>query len=243
MAEAYAEDLAYIHDVGYGDFARQSAPGLLGILRRNGITDGLVVDLGCGSGIWARELHRAGYDVLGIDISAAMIELARRRVPEARFRRESFLKARLPPCVAVTSIGECLSYLFDTHNSTKELDRLFRRIFTALRRGGVLVFDILEPGQVRGPQPRMRHREGKDWAVLVQVEEDPARNLLTRRITSFRKVGELYRRSEEVHRVRLYRSAELAGELGRIGFRVRRMRGYGTFRFRRGHIALLARKP
>jgi SAM-dependent methyltransferase len=244
MAMAYAEDLAYIHDVGFGGFATQAAPGLLDILHRSGLTQGLVVDLGCGSGIWARELHRAGYDVLGIDISAAMIDLARKRVPEARFRQESFLKARLPPCVAVTSIGECLSYLFDQHNSTKELGRLFGRIFDALRRGGVLVFDILEPGQIRGREPRRSHyREGQDWAVLVQVEEDPEQHLLTRRITSFRKVGAFYRRSAEVHRVRLYRSAELAEELGRIGFRVRRMRGYEAFRFRRGHLALVARKP
>jgi SAM-dependent methyltransferase len=240
---AYAEDLAYIHDVGHGDFARLAAPGLLDILRRSGITDGLVVDLGCGSGIWARELRRAGYEVLGIDISAAMINLARKHVPEGRFRQESFLKARLPPCVAVTSIGECLNYLFDRHNSTKELGRLFSRIFDALRGGGVLVFDILEPGQVGGSQPRRSFREGDDWAVLVQVEEDAAQHLLTRRITSFRQVGQLYRRSEEVHRVRLYRSAELAGTLQRIGFRVRRMRGYDAFRFRRGHMAFAARKP
>jgi SAM-dependent methyltransferase len=244
MAMAYAEDLAYIHDVGFGGFATQAAPGLLDILHRSGLTQGLVVDLGCGSGIWARELHRAGYEVLGIDISAAMIDLARKRVPEARFRKESFLKAKLPPCVAVTSIGECLNYLFDQHNSTKELGRLFRRVFDALHRGGVLVFDLLEPGQIRGREPRRSHyREGQDWAVLVQVEEDPEQHLLTRRITSFRKVGALYRRSAEVHRVRLYQSAELAEELGRIGFRVRRVRGYGAFRFRRGHLALVARKP
>ena len=66
----YKKDLAYIHDVGFGDFAKNSAPGLLEIMRRAEINDGLVVDLGCGSGIWARELVDAGYDagipVLGV---------------------------------------------------------------------------------------------------------------------------------------------------------------------------------
>jgi len=75
----YGADLAYIHDAGFGDFARKSAPGLLAILRQAGIRGGLVVDLGCGSGIWAAELTRRGYDVLGIDISRAMIRLARAR--------------------------------------------------------------------------------------------------------------------------------------------------------------------
>ena len=71
--EAYKADLAYIHDVGFGDFARNSAPALLEMLRSNGVSKGLVVDLGCGSGLWARELSDAGYGVLGVDISPAMI--------------------------------------------------------------------------------------------------------------------------------------------------------------------------
>src|SRR5262245_34869396 len=71
MTAAYREDLAYIHDVGHGDFARDAAPGLLALLRRQGIREGLVVDLGCGSGIWAEILVREGYRVLGIDLSPA----------------------------------------------------------------------------------------------------------------------------------------------------------------------------
>src|SRR5215208_5558836 len=101
MTKWYREDLAYIHDVGHGDFALQSAPGILEILARNGIRDGLVVDVGCGSGLWARELVEAGYRVVGIDISEAMIELSRSRVPEAEFRVESLFEADIPPCRAV----------------------------------------------------------------------------------------------------------------------------------------------
>ena len=87
--EAYKADLAYIHDVGFGDFAKNSAPGLLEILRQNGIKTGLVVDLGCGSGLWARELSDSGYGVLGVDISPAMIAIARKRVPEGEFETGS----------------------------------------------------------------------------------------------------------------------------------------------------------
>jgi methylase of polypeptide subunit release factors len=47
----YKEDLAFIHDVGFSDYALKSAPGLLDILAQNQIRDGLVVDLGCGSGL------------------------------------------------------------------------------------------------------------------------------------------------------------------------------------------------
>jgi len=52
--ENYGEDLAYIHDVGFGDFAWRAAPGVLARLQRHGVDHGTVVDLGCGTGIWAR---------------------------------------------------------------------------------------------------------------------------------------------------------------------------------------------
>jgi ribosomal protein L11 methylase PrmA len=46
---AYENDLAYIHDRGFGAFATGSAPYLLKMLQQQGISEGLVVDLGCGS--------------------------------------------------------------------------------------------------------------------------------------------------------------------------------------------------
>ena len=92
MPHSYQHDLAYIHDTGFGDFARSSAPCLLQLFRKNGINDGLVVDLGCGSGIWAKALVDAGYQVVGVDKSPAMIEIARQRVPEATFHVASFVE-------------------------------------------------------------------------------------------------------------------------------------------------------
>jgi SAM-dependent methyltransferase len=227
MTGGYGEDLAYIHDVGHGEFALGSAPGILEILDQNKIREGLVVDLGCGSGLWARELTKAHYRVLGVDISEAMIDLARRRAPDAEFRVGSLLEADIPPCNAVTSIGECLNYLFDPDNDLRRLLRLFQRTYDALASGGVFVFDVAEPGQVpRGTATRGFSR-GEDWVVLVEKEENLARGTLTRRITSFRKVGDHYRRNDEVHRLRLYESSEMARELRGVGFRVRTMRRYG----------------
>jgi SAM-dependent methyltransferase len=243
MPDAYRNDLAYIHDAGFGHFARSAAPVLLDALNRGSFERGLVVDLGCGSGILSKEISVAGYDVLGIDISEAMITLARHRVPQGRFETASLLTTEIPPCVAVAAVGECLNYLFDAGHSRSKLKSLFRRIHRALAPGGLFLGDVAEPGRVPAGGTQKSYWEGEDWVVLVTSQEDGRRNLLTREITSFRKVGDYYRRDHESHHQRLLSRLELAGDLRRIGFRVRTLSGYGSLRFGPGHSGFLARKP
>lgn len=243
MGGWYGEDLAYIHDVGHADFALGSAPGIKRLLERSGVGEGPIVDLGCGTGLLARELVDDGYDVFGIDISEAMIEIARKRTPEAEFRVGSLFEVEIPRCEAVTAISEVLNYLFDPENEDLGLGRVFRRVHDSLAPGGVFVFDVLGPGQVP-PGTRARgFRVGEDWAVLSEREEDAGRGTMERRIVSFRKEGAYYRRTDEVHRVRLYDPAELAAQLERAGFQVRTMRAYGDLPLEEGHTAFAARKP
>jgi SAM-dependent methyltransferase len=240
-ANAYESDLAYIHDSGFGGFARGSAPGLLSLLQENDITGGLVVDLGCGSGIWARALADLGYEVVGVDISPAMIELARQQVPEAQFHIQSFVEFPIPACRAVTALGEVFNYLFDPKNSLRTLRRVCKGVFDALPPHGLLVFDVAAPGRCKGI--RQRFTEGDDWTCLVEMHQDVARQRLTRRIVSFRKVGDTYRRNEESHTQQLYPGAKIAEMLRQIGFRVRLVRSYSGYPLPERVVGIVARKP
>lgn len=204
-----------------------------------------MVDLGCGSGLWARELTKAGYCVLGLDISEEMIEIARKRVPEAEFRVGSLFAADLPPCDAVTSMGEVLNYLFDSDNDRDRqgLARLFHNIYDALHPGGMFIFDVAETGQVAQESSTREFTEGEGWVVLVEKREDSKRETLTRRIISFREVGEGYRRDDEVHHLQLYSVEDLVGDLRQAGFRVRTGHSYREYRLPRAHAAFFAHKP
>jgi len=238
----YREDLAFVHDAGFRDYALNAASGLLRVLRANGVREGLIVDLGYGSGHWAAELNRSGYDVVGIDHSPSMLDLARRVAPASKFRIGSFWSAKLPACDAVTSIGECLNYCFGVSNSRVALRSLFGRVYRALRAGGVFVFDFAEPDRLPMQMPRRSWFEGRDWAILVSVSGDRKRNLLRREIVCFRKAGKLFRRSVEIHTLRLYQTRDLLRELTRAGFKARAIGGYGHLRFPEGIAGIVAVK-
>jgi SAM-dependent methyltransferase len=238
---ADGDDLAYIHDAGFGAFAEGCAPGLLELLGKTGHSSGLVVDLGCGSGLWARRLVDAGYAVQGVDLSSGMIALAKQRVPEGTFEVASFADFQIPACIAVTAIGEVLGYELGGTDSRAALAPLFARVFAALQPGGLFAFDLGEIGLGKGRAPTFR--EGDDWACLVRFEYDDAHDQHTRYITSFRRIGEHYRRTREVHRVQLYRALDISGLLRLAGFRVRTVRRLGEFPLLPQRVGFVAIKP
>jgi SAM-dependent methyltransferase len=242
MSNKYAQDLAYIHDQGFSRFANNGAPGLLKLLRDHGVHSGLIVDLGCGSGIWAHHLHHHGYNVLGIDQSKAMIELARKKAPGANFKVGSLFRVRIPSCDAVTSLGECISYLFDRNTKRNSLLRLFRNVYKALPPGGIFIFDIMESLPHELKYPRKFYTAGKDWVILFEATCDRKKRMLTRHMITFRKTDGSYRRSEEIHRVKVLKRTFVRNELERAGFEVRYLQSYGRMRLLPGRLGFLAQK-
>ena len=221
----YAEDLAWIHHTEFAEFAESASRGILEILWKRGITSGLVLDVGCGSGILSRELVRAKFDVIGFDASPAMIDLARATAPRARFEVARFADADMPACDAIVSIGEVLNY-----GSFAEVRTFVKNAASALRRGGVLLFDVAERGAY---PPFSEHRTGGDDFTVIAIKESDGERL-TRRVLTFREIGGEVRRSEEVHHLELYDRAAMR-ELLREHFKVRVRRSYGSRRLPKGH--------
>ena len=116
-------------------------------------------------------------------------------------------------------------------------------MYQAVEPGGLLLFDVATPGRVPGSTPTRGFSEGPGWTVLYTAEEDRRRLTLNRTITSFWKVGDLYRRNREVHRLRLYPRSSVSQELRSAGFQVRPLGGYSRFRFPPGWVAFAATKP
>ena len=242
VSNAYREDLSYIHDTAYGGVARDAAKRLLDELARVGHPRGTVVDLGCGSGILARHVGQAGYRVVGVDLSDAMLAVARAQAPNAELRVGSFVSVDLPECVAVAAIGEVLSYGFDAANDDRARADLFRRAYEALVPGGLLLFDVAGPERAE-PGSQRTFAQGPDWAVLVETDLEGATGALTRNITTFRQVGTVYRRDAEVHRLTLIDPARALESLRAVGFETQALPSYGASPLPKGVLVFLCRKP
>jgi len=239
----YQEDLSYIHEKGFTSFVREISPSILEKMRHYNINNGTVIDIGCGGGFWINRLIENGYSAIGVDISPSMIEIAKKNAPLGTFFIESFVDYKFPPCRVVTALSECFNYLTgDEKDCLETLRTFFERVYASLEPGGLFIFDVSEPGRGNGKIPTQMHRHGDDWTVSVDIKEFPDTRSLTRSIVMYRKVNNFYRRSEEIHTVRLYKRKDMLDILRRAGFQVSVVKKYDGYAFKKGHVGYIARK-
>ena len=238
MRTLYQRDLAWIHHHGYARHANNASPQLLRILRAAGIRKGKIVDLACGSGIWANSATRGGFDVIGVDRSRAMLDLAKQVAPKAQFRCASLHDCAIPPCDVVTIIGEGIQYLQPNESKLRPLRPLFQRVAKALRPGGIFIFDAIARSDK--PYNFLHGRAGRDWACATEAKQKG--NFLLREIAAFRKINGRWHRSDERHRVWLIDVDKTRAELLSCGFTVQVVRKYGSFELGLNRVAFIATK-
>jgi hypothetical protein len=136
----------------------------------------------------------------------------------------------------VIAVGEVLGYGLES-----DLESLLVRVHAALRPGGLLLFDLAAPGR-EPADGRRGWTEGDGWAVLLDASEHG--DELRRRIVTFRDAGDgRFRRSEELHLLRLHAPRDVQRRLRAVGFTARTLRGgYAGSPLPRGHTAYLARR-
>jgi SAM-dependent methyltransferase len=191
----YRPDLARIHHLGFGFHADETAPGVIALLEP--ARGGLVVEVGCGSGLLTRLLLDAGFRVIATDASPAMLALAEEVVPDAvDLRRLTLPDDPIPVADAIVSVGHVLSYLDDAD----QVSRALGAMAGALRPGGVLAIDLCDlayaAARVDGGA---RGWVGEDWALVTEFSV-PAPDRFVRQMAIFtRNEDGSWRRDDERH--------------------------------------------
>jgi SAM-dependent methyltransferase len=235
----YRADLARIHHEGFGFHADAVAPGVLKILEPVLERGGLVLEIGCGSGLLTRYLVDAGHRVFATDASPAMLDLAREYVPGVALEQLRLPTDPVPPADAIVSVGHPLSYLRDEEQVRASLTAMAR----ALRPGGLLAFDICDQewGAARRDQgPRVWSGEG--WLLVTRTSVPDDRTYRRDMTTFVRTAGGLWQRDDELHDNVLLATGEIPGWLAAAGVEAEVHASFGDESLPPGLVAVVGRK-
>lgn len=118
---------------------KKRAEYIISLLKRNGISGGILLDLACGTGTLSKFLADAGFDMICADNSPAMLNIAKEKVPSALILNQDMTKLDL-----YGTIDACVCSLDSVNHLTKigDVRKAFDKVSLFTRPGGVFVFDI-----------------------------------------------------------------------------------------------------
>ena len=171
-----------------------------------------------------------------------MVAIAAEVAPEATFVDDDILGITLPDAVAVTAIGECLSYALATADAGS-LHRMLAKIAVALVDGGVLLFDVAVPGRSGPTGARTVTRVGDAWALTLDAVEDVDAMTETRSILLLTQGAEgVWAKTEETHVLRLIAPDDVEAALADAGLSFERLDAYEGVALLDGVVGYAARK-
>jgi len=213
----------FMDNVPYEEWSRY----VISLLKEEKIKDGLVLDLGCGTGKMTRLLAAAGYDMIGIDYSEDMLEIAReyqyrqaalpdaeietaevsaddtRQAADILYLLQDMREFELYGTVrAVISICDSMNYILEE----EELLQVFRLVNNYLDPKGIFIFDLntrYKYEELLGETTIAENREEGSfiWENYFDEEEEINQYDLTFFI---QEEDGLYRKYEETHYQKVY---------------------------------------
>jgi SAM-dependent methyltransferase len=232
----YRRDLARIHHLGFGFHADACAPGILALLQPVREQGGVVVEIGCGSGLLTRHLCDAGHHVIATDASPAMLDLAREVAPDAQdIVRVTLPDDPIPTADAIVGVGHALNYLPDAAS----LDRALVAIAGALRPGGLLAIDLcgVDYGEARRGNPSVGW-VGDDWAIVTAFPATTPDHFVRQMATFTRNDDGSWRRDDERHDNVLIDAARVPDLLAEHGVTATVERSFGSEKLPDGLYAI-----
>ena len=190
---------------------------ILCILKKNKITDGLILELGCGTGKLMSLLGKAGFDMIGVDNSVDMLQIAREKTsPEFLYLLQDMREFELYGTVkAVVSVCDSINYITEK----EELCEIFRLVNNYLDPGGLFIFDfntIYKYQNVIGETVIAEDREDVSFIWFNEYGEESHLNDIDLKVF-VQEEEDIYRKFQEEHIQRGYTLDEIKQVLEESG--------------------------
>lgn len=190
------------------------------LLSEYGVPSGLVLDLGCGTGSLTERLAAMGYEMIGVDLSEDMLQIAlekrERSGLDILYLQQDMRAFELFGTVrAVISICDSINYLL----CTKDMTKVFRLVNNYLDPSGVFIFDLnteYKYREILGTATFAEDRE--DGSFIWENEYSEEERMNEYDLSLFIKEGNgLYRKYRETHYQRAYSLKEVRAALEEAG--------------------------
>ena len=210
--EAYTS-FARVYDTFMDNVPYKEWADYLGkILKEYGIDDGLVLDLGCGTGSMTEMLASSGYDMIGVDNSEEMLaEAMQKRETSGHdilYLLQDMQEFELYGTVrAVISVCDSLNYLTEE----QDLEHVFELVNNYLDPEGIFLFDMNTVHKYRDLLGDTTIAENRDEGSFIwdnSYDEEEGLNYYELAVFLPREDG-LYEKSEEVHCQKAYPQEEI----------------------------------
>ena len=182
---------------------------ILNLLQDRKITEGLVLELGCGTGKLMTLLGKAGFDMIGVDNSVEMLQIAREKTSQdflylLQDMREFELYGTVK---AVISVCDSVNYI----TKKEELRKVFQLVNNYLDPEGVFIFDFNTEYKYReliGETVIAEDREDVSFIWFNEYDEDSHLNDIDLKVF-VQEEGDIYRKFQEEHIQRGYTLDEI----------------------------------
>lgn len=201
------------------------------LLSEYGVDNGLVLELGCGTGSMTRLLAARGYDMIGVDVSEEMLQEAMSKVTdqEILYLLQDMREFELYGTVrAVVSVCDSMNYILEY----EDLVQVCSLVNNYLDPGGVFIFDlntVYKYEQLLGDQVIAENRD--EASFIWENYYDPEDQINEYELTLFMKEADgRYCKYEETHYQKAFSLDEVKQALTAAGMRFLAVYDAGTRR-------------
>lgn len=181
---------------------------LKNLLYEYGVREGLVLELGCGTGNMTEILAQSGYDMIGVDNAEEMLEIAiEKRMKsglDILYLQQDMREFELYGTVkAIVSVCDSVNYILEE----EELEEVFRLVNNYLDPGGVFIFDfntVYKYREILGDQTIAENREECSFIWDNYYYEEERINEYELSLFIREEDSELYRKYQETHFQKAY---------------------------------------